>query len=55
MKILLMSGYSTDALEEEASPPKYARLLQKPFSMATLAKELRFVLKAEEGADSGPD
>ena len=55
IKIVLMSGYASDALEEKASPPKYAKLLQKPFSMGTLAKEMRSVLKAEEGASSGSE
>ncbi|MCH8083446.1 MAG: response regulator [Myxococcales bacterium] len=55
IKIVLMSGYASDALEGKASPPKYAKLLQKPFSMGTLAKEMRSVLKAEEGASSGSD
>ena len=55
IKILLMSGYASDALEGKTSPPKYAKLLQKPFSMGTLAKEIRSVLKAEEGASSDPD
>jgi CheY-like chemotaxis protein len=54
IKILLMSGYASDALEGKAGPPKYAKLLQKPFSMGTLAKEMRSILKAEEGADSDP-
>jgi len=55
MKILLMSGYASDTLEEKSDPPKYARLLHKPFRMGTLAKEMRSVLKADEGADSGSD
>jgi signal transduction histidine kinase/ActR/RegA family two-component response regulator len=55
MKILLMSGYAYDALEGKASPLEYANLLQKPFSMSKLAKEIRSALNAKEGADSGPD
>jgi CheY-like chemotaxis protein len=55
IKILLMSGYASDALEGKVRPPQYAKLLQKPFSMGTLAKEMRSVLKPEGGAKSGPD
>jgi CheY-like chemotaxis protein len=52
IKILLMSGYASDAFEEEDSPPDYANLLRKPFSMGVLARKMRSVLKAEEGDDS---
>ncbi len=48
MKILLMSGYASDALDGKTSLPKYANLLQKPFNMATLAREIRSVLKADD-------
>jgi CheY-like chemotaxis protein len=55
IKILLMSGYASDAFEEEDSPPDYANLLRKPFSMGTLARKMRSVLDAEEGSDSDPN
>jgi signal transduction histidine kinase len=55
IKILLMSGYASDAFEEEGSPPDYANLLQKPFSMGALARKMRSVFEAEEGDDSDPD
>jgi CheY-like chemotaxis protein len=55
IKILLMSGYASDAFEEEDSPPDYANLLRKPFSMGTLARKMRSVLEAEEGSDSDPN
>jgi signal transduction histidine kinase/ActR/RegA family two-component response regulator len=55
MKILLMSGYASDAVEGKSSPSDYANLLQKPFSMGTLAREVRSVLKAKEEADSVPN
>jgi DNA-binding NtrC family response regulator len=55
MKVLLMSGYSSDALEGKTSPQTHADLLQKPFSMGTLAKKIRTVLKMKEEVDSGPD
>jgi CheY-like chemotaxis protein len=55
IKILLMSGYASDALEEETSPPDYANLLQKPFSMGVLARKMRSVFEAEEDDDSDPD
>ncbi len=48
MKVLLMSGYASDALEGTASQPKYANLLQKPFNMGTLAREIRSVLEAKD-------
>jgi signal transduction histidine kinase len=55
IKVLLMSGYASDAFEEEDSPPDYANLLRKPFSMGTLGRKMRSVLKAEDGGDSDPD
>ncbi len=55
MKFLLMSGYASDAFEGEAGPSELANLLQKPFSMGALARKVRSVLKAEEGADPGSD
>ena len=55
VKILLMSGYASDALEEEAGPPDYANLLQKPFSMGALARKMRSVFEADERDDSDPD
>jgi CheY-like chemotaxis protein len=55
MKVLLMSGYAYDAFDGKSSPPQYASLLQKPFSMVTLAKKIRFSLEAEAAADSVPD
>ncbi len=55
MKVLLMSGYASNALEGKTSPAKYANFLQKPFGMGTLAKEMRSVLDAEAEADSDPD
>jgi signal transduction histidine kinase/CheY-like chemotaxis protein len=54
IKILLMSGYASDAFEGRSSPSDFANLLQKPFSMRTLASEMRSVLKANEGDDSVP-
>jgi signal transduction histidine kinase len=54
-KILLMSGYASDAFEEDTSPSDFANLLQKPFSMGALARKMRFVLKAEDGSDPDPD
>ena len=55
MKVLFMSGYASDAFEGRSSPSDYANLLQKPFSMGTLAREIQSVLKAEERDDSVPD
>jgi len=55
MKFLLMSGYASDAFEGESGPSDLANLLQKPFSMGALARKVRSVLKAEEGADPGSD
>jgi two-component system CheB/CheR fusion protein len=55
IKILLMSGYASDAFEEETNPPDLANLLQKPFSMGALARKMRSVLKAAEGDDPDPD
>jgi CheY-like chemotaxis protein len=55
IKILLMSGYASDAFEERARPADYANLLQKPFSMGALARKMRSVLKAEEGDDPDPN
>jgi CheY-like chemotaxis protein len=55
IKILLMTGYASDAFEKEASPPDYANRLQKPFSMGELARKIRFVLQAEGGGDSAAD
>jgi CheY-like chemotaxis protein len=53
MKILLMSGYASDAFEKTAGPSGDANLLQKPFSMGKLAREVRSVLDSEEaGLDS---
>jgi signal transduction histidine kinase/ActR/RegA family two-component response regulator len=49
MKILLMSGYASDAFEKTAGPSDDANLLQKPFSMGKLAREMRSVLDSEEG------
>jgi signal transduction histidine kinase/ActR/RegA family two-component response regulator len=49
MKILLMSGYASDAFEKTAGPSDDANLLQKPFSMGKLAREVRSVLDSEEG------
>jgi DNA-binding NtrC family response regulator len=48
MKVLLMSGYASDTLEGKGSQPKYANLLQKPFNMGTLAREIRSVLRAKD-------
>jgi len=55
IKILLMSGYASDAFEEEPCPPDHANLLQKPFSMGALARKLRSVLEAEAGGDPSFD
>jgi signal transduction histidine kinase/ActR/RegA family two-component response regulator len=55
IKILLMSGYASDAFEDRARPADYANLLQKPFSMGSLARKIRSVLKAEGGDDSNPN
>jgi len=55
IKILLMSGYASDASEKEAGPPDYANRLQKPFSMAALALKIRSVLRAEKAGDSAAD
>jgi CheY-like chemotaxis protein len=55
IKILLMSGYASDAFEGKSSPSDYVNLLKKPFSMGTLAREMRSVLKAEERDDSVPN
>jgi signal transduction histidine kinase/CheY-like chemotaxis protein len=55
IKILLMSGYASDAFEAEDGPPDYANLLQKPFSMRTLARKMQSVLEAEERDDSDPN
>jgi len=55
IKILLMTGYASDAFEKGTSPPDYANRLQKPFSMGELARKIRFVLQAEEGGDSAAD
>ncbi len=51
IKILLMSGYASDAFAEESGPPDHANLLQKPFGMGALARKLRSVLDAEGGGD----
>ncbi len=55
MKFVLMSGYASDAFEAATGPPDPANLLQKPFSMVALARKLRSVLTAEEGADPDSD
>jgi signal transduction histidine kinase/ActR/RegA family two-component response regulator len=55
IKILLMSGYAPDVFEGQSSPSDYVNLLKKPFSMGTLAREVRSVLKAEERDDSVPN
>ena len=55
MKILFMSGYASDAFEGKSHPSDCANLLQKPFSMGELAREMRSVLKADEGDDSVAD
>ncbi len=55
MKILFMSGYASDAFEGKSHPSDCANLLQKPFSMGELAREMRSVLKADEGDDSVTD
>jgi signal transduction histidine kinase/CheY-like chemotaxis protein len=55
MKILLMSGYASDAFEAETEPPDPASLLQKPFSMGALARKLRSFLKADDRADLDSD
>jgi signal transduction histidine kinase/CheY-like chemotaxis protein len=55
IKILLMSGYASDAFDREAEPSDYTNLLQKPFSMGELARKIRFVLEAEKAADPGTD
>jgi CheY-like chemotaxis protein len=47
-KVLLMSGYASEALEEKISQQKYAKLLQKPFNMGMLAREIRSVLQAKD-------
>jgi CheY-like chemotaxis protein len=55
IKILLMSGYASEAFDEDTGLPSHANLLQKPFSMGTLARKVRAVLKAGDAADPGPD
>ncbi len=48
IKILLMSGYASDALESKANFPRYANLIQKPFGMSKLARRIRSALQEEE-------
>jgi len=47
IKILYMSGYTDQAIVHQGILEGDAVLLQKPFSMATLATKLREILTAE--------
>ena len=54
-QVLAHVGLRVRRLRGKSRPPDYANLLQKPFSMGALARKMRSVLKAEEGADPDPD
>ncbi|MBZ5588469.1 MAG: response regulator [Acidobacteriia bacterium] len=51
LKVLLMSGYTEDEAVSQVDGTVYACFLQKPFNMATLAKEVRTALG--RGPDPG--
>ncbi|MFI5167616.1 MAG: response regulator [Thermoanaerobaculales bacterium] len=44
LKVILMSGYTEDEAIRQGGRAGYATFLQKPFDMATLAREVRTVL-----------
>jgi CheY-like chemotaxis protein len=48
IKVLLMSGYPTDALDRARQPSEEIELLAKPFTRVTLARRLREVLEAPD-------
>jgi len=52
IKVLLMSGYPTDALDRAGQPIEEIALLAKPFTRVTLARRLRQVLEARDTQDT---
>ena len=49
LKVVMMSGYTSDIALPRSATGKPARFLQKPFEMARLSRELRAALEDEPG------
>ena len=47
LKVILMSGYTEDEAVRLGGGAGYASFLQKPFDMATLAREIRAALERQ--------
>ena len=53
IEVILMSGYAEDEMIRRAASAGTVRFLQKPFDMATLAREVRAALDARASAAGG--
>jgi FixJ family two-component response regulator len=47
LKVLFMSGYTDDVLDQQSNIKEGAHFLQKPFSMKTLTTKVRETLNAK--------